>query len=418
MLLKGLEKEACEELQHSLHEMGVNRSDDEHVKFRKRAIKTCIADLSRMDKRIDFQALKKEAFPKTYGEAYAHVLRNDTVSGEQIYLYNDDLDVDGFPEPFCRWFDRRTGEVIAYQRKQEYQRFSSAQLDPFQRFGFNETTEEELFFERWFVDDDDAACDGVLFEAILACHAVQSVPCFNCKFKKALRWTGGGNSAWTDMICTNCRAVYEIKTKANMEKVENALKWNNIPGGSFSRWCSLRNSVEPGRKMYLVILPRKSTINRRREKGKFTLTSSGHCHSVSSLSHSFRTVFPVTIAEIDKVLPRVYPGSFNPNRQTIRFKSNVALKLATKAKWFDLPIPDEAVEVGQIAEKVFKERFSEETYDRLMHELVLGSESGDGSIAASEGDDEDANGTVSSIAEELAKLEMPDDWEDLASDSE
>ena len=66
--------------------------------------------------------------------------------------------------------------------------------------------------------------------------------------------------------------MYEVKTKANMEKVESALKWNNIQGGSFLSWCELMNSLHPSKKKYLVILPRKFTINRKLEKGELSQT--------------------------------------------------------------------------------------------------------------------------------------------------
>ena len=72
-----LEKEIRNELLHSLYEFGVNRFDNEHVKFRQRAIRDCLALLSqKSDEPIDYQALKRENFPKNYNDAYEHVLRH------------------------------------------------------------------------------------------------------------------------------------------------------------------------------------------------------------------------------------------------------------------------------------------------------------------------------------------------------
>ena len=74
----------------------------------------------------------------------------------------------------------------------------------------------------------------------------------------------------------------------------------------------------------------------------------------------FFSVHPVTIAEIDKVLPNVSEQTFNPDRDSIPFKSTVSVKLNTQAKWFDLPAVDETIPMRDISEKVYKERFSQE----------------------------------------------------------
>ncbi|KAL7538859.1 hypothetical protein ACHAXR_011420 [Thalassiosira sp. AJA248-18] len=349
----------------------------------KRAIRDCVANLSKtFDDPIDYKVLKK--FPKNYSDAYEHVLRNDEVS-DQIFCCSDKLNGGGYLEPFFRCHDRRTGAFTGYKLKNEYQGFSSRELDPLYRFQFDEISNENLFYQRWFVDEDDASADGVLFEAMLACHALQYEPCYDCKCLNALRWNGGGSASWQDMICIKCGATYEIKTKASMEKVENALHWNNLNGGSFSSWCRLRNSKQPNQKMYLVLLPRKSTFNRHHEK----------------------------------VLPKICSNSFNTNHNSIRFKSSVSLKLNTKAKWFNLPITGEVIEMGQIAVKVFKERFSEEKYERLRH-LYFGSDSSDGDETSDKVEEKEAaDHHVDDIINELKKVEIvPDDWEDLASDSD
>lgn len=63
-------------------------------------------------------------------------------------------------------------------------------------------------------------------------------------------------------------------------------------------------------------------------------------------------VYPVHIAEIKSVLPKLYPGSFNTARQ-VRFKTNVSVKMNTKEKWFDLPSAGKFVDTWSIAEKVY-----------------------------------------------------------------
>ena len=138
------------------------------------------------------------------------MLRHDEVlSDNSCTTYADKLGLTGvYPQPYFRKRDRETrnvlyepGHVYGYIRKNEYQGYTVGELDPFSRFSFGTMTKEELFFERWFVDDDEASSDGVLFEAILACHALAHEACHDCKYRKTLRWNGGGDSSWQDLIC-------------------------------------------------------------------------------------------------------------------------------------------------------------------------------------------------------------------------
>jgi len=78
--MESIEKEICDELVHSLYEMGVNRSDRDHTQFRKWAIRDCKAYLSKVsDEQLDYQSLKTQKFPKNSNDAYEHVLRHDDV---------------------------------------------------------------------------------------------------------------------------------------------------------------------------------------------------------------------------------------------------------------------------------------------------------------------------------------------------
>ncbi|KAK1747324.1 hypothetical protein QTG54_001287 [Skeletonema marinoi] len=335
--MQSIEKEVCDELVHSLLEMGA--SSDVHSKLRQRVIRDCKAYLSSSGDPIDWQALKALKFPKNYNDAYEHVLRNDDVP-DTVTTYKDKLKLDGY-EPFYRNFDRRTGVFNGYKLKAEFKAVSPSQLDPFNRFTFDRTSKEETLFDDWFLADDDSR-DGIMYEAVLACHALQAESCHNCKVKNVLRWNGGSGSSWQDLLCTMCEATYEIKTKATMEKVETALRYNNIKGGSFSAWCEMKNSKHRSQKTYLVLLTREPTFNRQNKQ-----------------------VRPVTIAEIEKVLPRVHAGSFNTERTCVSLKSRVSLNMNTKTKWFDLPVKGETIYMKEIAEKVYKDRFSEETFTRM-----------------------------------------------------
>ena len=107
----------------------------------------------------------------------------------------------------------------------------------------------------------------------------------------------------------------------------------------------------------------------------------------------------------------------------MRFKSKASLKLHTKAKWFDLPVTGEVIEMGEIEERVYKERFTVDTYNKFM-DLYFGSNSSEDKEKEVEEAVHDeavtvkATNDIKDITDELKQLEAVDDWEDLATDSE
>ena len=145
--------------------------------------------------------------------------------------------------------------------------------------------------------------------------------------------------------------------------------------------------------------------------------------TLHNTTHTSVLVFPITIAEIEKVLPRVYQSTFNPAYRPTALKSTISVKLSTKKKWFDLHTTGDTFEMGEIAAKVFKERFSEETYYRF-EEMYFASDSSDDDISAKAEEgvaveaDDVADGITDTLGRVLLGEEAPDDWEDLASDSE
>lgn len=268
MSMSSIAKDVREELQHSLREWGVGGEHESHVNLRRDVIRKGIMCLSEtLSQPRDF--LRYTKFPtSSYSAAYEHVLRHDEITS-QVYSYTDSLRGEGYLNPFYRTFNRMTGK-FSYKRKDEYRGHSVQELDPQQRFKFTPMTEEELLFDRWFLDDNTSSSEGLLFEAVVACHALKNkVSCHNCKCVNTLRWFGGGQASWQDLVCISCGASYEVKTKGDLEQVEKAFKYNNITGGSFEAWCRLKNSVKESEKCYLVVLPRKSTFNRQGKKGAF-----------------------------------------------------------------------------------------------------------------------------------------------------
>ena len=203
--MENLEKEAIIELKYSLHEIGLTSTSSEHVTFIKRAVRECVACMSESAEPINFDALMVHKFPRTYKDAYEHVLRHDGYPDRVLYTYTDALNLnDIYPMPYLRQRNLHTGVVYDYRKRDDYKRFTSGQLDPMNRWKSNLISFEELLFVRWFVDDDYASRIGILVEALVACHALYCEACYKCKFRKSLRWNGGASSSWQDMICTNC----------------------------------------------------------------------------------------------------------------------------------------------------------------------------------------------------------------------
>lgn len=92
--------------------------------------------------------------------------------------------------------------------------------------------ENEYWFQRW-VTSDDAAALGIVFEAILACHAIQFEACFNCTVRKSLSWSGASGTAWQeDLVCIKCKSLY-YEAKIKEAAISNGMR-TIVRGSSFS----------------------------------------------------------------------------------------------------------------------------------------------------------------------------------------
>lgn len=386
------ENEIREELDHSLSEWGLaggklaagESTNKAHEKYRRSIIAEGIAMRTRgLDRPLNFAALRSNSsFPKDMQAAYEYVLRHDHV-GSPIYASTSDIDVSG--APFNRWY--RNNRVVRYQRKLEFKGLPLSSLDPLHRFKFEQISEAELVFNQWFVDDDPSGDQGIVMEAILACHAIHHEACFHCKCRNSLRWNGGGKSSWQDLVCIQCECFYEVKTKKDMDKIARSLKFNRIQGGSFVGWCMLNNSKRSDQKVFLVLLPRNATMNRKSEK-----------------------VFPVQAVEIGKVLPNASHQTFNTKLKSIRLQSQISVNAHTLKHWFALPTPKNRVHLmPEEKEEIYVDRFSREDFDTFTKKYFPSKAEETLSSASLERDPFD----VASLLENV-----PDDWEDLLSDSE
>eukprot|EP00979_Chaetoceros_neogracilis_P002889 scaffold479_cov123-Chaetoceros_neogracile.AAC.1 len=387
-----MESKVREELLISLGEWGMSvGTRDGHVKFKRIAIEEALVNLHVKKKPFNYKIMRTENFPTDMNEAYEHILRQEDLPDDKIYAHIDTLEMEGFLNPFWRRYDRRL-KFMTYERTPEYHDFTNASLDPLKRFQFRPTTKTDLLFKRWFVTEagGNASDLGMVFETAIACHALQYESCYNCEGQNTLRWNGGSGASWQDLICVMCECMYEVKTKANMEKVSKSFDRNRISGGSFSSFWKLNNSKRPGQKMFLVILPRTSTLNRRKgQRG-----------------------YPVHIAEIAHVLPQAYINTFNETMSKtsgMRFKSTISVKEGTQARWFDLPLFDwKKSTMRDIKERVFVDRFSRKRYAELDEQYF-----GNHKETIMEGLENLKIGDHETNTEGVEILNIvPDDWED------
>jgi hypothetical protein len=207
-------------------------------------------------------------------------------------------------------------------------------------------------------------------------------------------------------------ATYEVKTKKDIEAVEKTLLRNALQGGSFSAWCQLKASKQQASiPTYLVLLPRQFTQNRKLESSKF----------YSCMLIELRNVlYYLRLCVLNKCFLII---QYQFIQSTIHFKSTISLKLSSKAKWFDLPYTDEftGVVLDSIAEKVYKELFSEELFECFSStysdsdRTYTKKDTDESSLSINNGEIDD----VESVTTKFQDIRVvPDDWEDLASDSD
>jgi hypothetical protein len=280
-----------------------------------------------------------EVFPQEYESAIRFFFRHDLLGQGSIKnritcSAMDKLEeIDGYKNrPYYRKYDKwERSKVIGYMLRENFRKVAKERLDPKERFifSFEERPESERIFENWFLCSIDSF-DGMFFEAALACHAIYKEACFQCKCRNSLRWNGGGETSWMDLVCVACNSTYEVKTKASMEKCEYEFERNKLKGGSYDNYWRHRNAIHDdnnkNQKMFCVVLPRQWTMNR-----------------------SGKLIRPVSCYEIDYVLPDVQASCFRPIKpppgfakeqreryMVLPLKSVIKLKKTAvdKAHWF------------------------------------------------------------------------------------
>ncbi|CAB9529371.1 hypothetical protein SEMRO_2483_G328930.1 [Seminavis robusta] len=405
------------ELVHTLEEWGVNDlSKKHHADFRSRVLREGVAQFRKTSRSATFEHLRHERFPKDYEEAIRHFMTCELESAEEIFRYScidrlDDVyDVPSFA-PYFRVYSRSDPtKVFGYRIRPAFSSIPKSRLDPFVRFRFRFSglKVSESIWQHWFLGSDAAAL-GMIFEAILASHAIHNEACFECKSRNSLRWNGGWESSWMDLVCTFCNSTCEIKTKASMEKCETVFEHSNLRGGLYANYWKHRNAIrDKHQKMFLVILPREWTLGRNGKR-----------------------IRPVSCVEIDSVSPELVPSCFLPEQlppglnpkqreqyENLSIRGRVVLKASTKAKWFDLEKWEPPIDYGIIMEELFIARYSRKEFDRI-ETMFCGSEdedeSGDCIVNDQTQTQEQPESTVSqkeALLEKLKDAESVENWED------
>jgi len=229
-----------------------------------------------------------------------------------LWDYEDRLG-SGFPPFYCG----KDGKVRTVKT---FWHVPVNQLDPWSRFTFSKERSVKAFISHNFSNLHSVT--GVLLEGVLAWHVEnRDMTCLSCELAGYLRWNGGGSihSAWADLVCIQCQAAYEVKTKETTEKIlKSAVTFNSIPGGSFRTYCA--NKVSG--KHYLIM------VNRLPQ-------------SALGKESTHHTVFAW---EIDCVLPVLCPLSFNNEDENgIVLRSKIRVKPNTRQTWFTFDPLEESV---------------------------------------------------------------------------
>ena len=207
-------------------------------------------------------------------------------------------------------------------------------LEPFDRFKWIRLSKRESFYESFVTNKNTLG--GYVFETMVAWKMEHSnVKCKSCKTAN-LKWSGGSDSPWMDVVCTHCNSTYEIKSRRTCTHGFHQMRNGKLEGGSFSSFGILekhfRNSVQT--RHYCVVVGRESINN---------------------------TFYRASVGMISKVLPIVNTKTFDSNRtEPAKFKSVIMMK--GFQDWMQIPVENferfEFSSWSQIAEKSFNNHFN------------------------------------------------------------
>jgi hypothetical protein len=363
------EKEIRLEIRHSLREWGIRpdgNHNPDHKSFQRHVIETAVG-FSHPDSEDVPQEVV--AFPPR------NELPDDLFQALEVFLtkeleesmerqrgtYSDKLNISWSHMAPCKGVGKLPdGNYRKYIIRSEFEKFNVSQLDPLRRFLFGEPPNPAA--EQFFVDYnvEEGHLNGAFAEVLVTRHATYKVACYSCKRRGCLRWNGGSGegSSWRDMVCIECGSCYEIKSKASLDHVVRSLTWGMYTG-SFRSFHLVRKALEmrrgPQCKHYLVVVSRACSVGTG-AKGSDDMS------------------YPVKIAEIDTVVPRLSPKSFkyrgassgDETTNKLTLKSFATVRQNTVAPWFRVPrLNGPWSDVSDVVENVFVSKFSKEKWDEL-----------------------------------------------------
>lgn len=333
--------------------------------------------------------------PKDF-EGAAHIVLRDNweilIEHGYCAVYKDKFELDGEGQcPFmvypCKFNPNEHWHVAL---RPQWTRHSRTKLDPLERFTYGEMTPEEVVQEL----ANDPTCGevaGLVFEGIVASYAMYNVPCPVCSPYKSLRWTSGGTS-YSDMECTKCHSVFEIKSRKNMEAIEKGNCWGHF-GGSYQGWCMLQQQQRRRNislKHFLVLVSRQPSQN----------------------LDGTQKYWSVHLSTIDKVLPNLTSFSFENTSPR-----SIGSKIYSRAKskvWFRIPYKqiDFSAVVGSAIKDLFPYSFYQQVYCPK-NEMPHSKENKEKTQV--DGPD---HVSIDCLRSELNQLSVVDDWEELAEEDE
>lgn len=329
------------EILHSAKEWGLHPSTNHRdERFCNEVSKIAIDTLTRPetienDLHDLYNELRETRLPNDLDRAIQVVLKThlETARDLELGYAVDSLGMDF--EPFFK--PPRSGDDTLYRRRREYKRFTQEELDPFQRFTQVTMDAEAYYHKIW--TGNRASLEGGVFQAIVAQYMELHLACVNCNLRECLRWNGGHKtlSSWSDVVCLECHATYQIKSKKDADKVDKGLKFNSFRGGSFKRYYK----YHPLGKRYLVIVSRAASYDRKQRK----------------MTHN------VTIGEIARVLPRLNGESFT-KEDKMNITADIELKSDSIQKSW-ISIPEYEGDFRSIAEEVYTTEFGPGKWNRI-----------------------------------------------------
>mmetsp|Transcript_14694 Transcript_14694/g.18655 ORF Transcript_14694/g.18655 Transcript_14694/m.18655 type:complete len:517 (-) Transcript_14694:255-1805(-) len=343
-------QEVEQAIAENLYEWGIDPNSEScspaGKKFFFKVIETALSHYEKTKLTHGNGDLVPQILPKNPRDAIRRLLFEDMNNSRESYcVLHDRIDVQfgeklGFFTPFYVKKDVY-GDLIKTLKVQykEVELVKPCLLDPLIRFSYSKM-DKKSFFHWTYFEEKESVLSGNVFEAITASHAINdpSICCASCRNPKSLKWMGGFDASWQDLVCVNCKSTYEIKSKASAEKIDKALKYNSINGGSFARFHQVRRSRPkkkfPLAKQYLVLVGREPT-------------------STSSMTSDKWWEF--FLLEIENVLPRLDNKSFARPQEKPKIRSTIKANTQTKQHWFRVPFIK--IDEKMLAREAFDEYF-------------------------------------------------------------